>query len=41
MKVNDAKRFNVLNNENVNLKRIVTNQALDIDMLTFIAEGKC
>ena len=40
MKVNDAKRLKELEKENVRLKRIVANQALDNDMLRYIAEGK-
>lgn len=40
MKANDAKRLKELENENTRLKRIVANQALDIDMLKVIAEGK-
>ena len=40
MKVNDAKRLKELEKENTQLKRIVANQALDNDMLRFIAEGK-
>jgi len=40
MKANDAKRLKELEKENAQLKRIVANQALDIDMLKFVAEGK-
>jgi putative transposase len=40
MKANDAKRLKELEKENVQLKRIVANQALDIDMLKVVAEGK-
>jgi putative transposase len=40
MKANDAKRLKELEKENTQLKRIVANQALDIDMLKFVAEGK-
>jgi putative transposase len=40
MKANDAKRLKDLEKENGQLKRIVANQALDIDMLKHIAEGK-
>ena len=40
MKANDAKRLKELEKENVRLKRIVANQALDNDMLRYIAEGK-
>lgn len=39
MKANDAKRLKELENENTRLKRIVANQALDIDILKVIAEG--
>ena len=40
MKANDAKLLKELQKENTQLKRIVANQALDIDMLKFVAEGK-
>ena len=40
MKANDAKRLKELEKENAQLKRIVANQALDIDMLKVISEGK-
>ena len=40
MKANDAKKLKELEKEDVQLKRIVANQALDIDMLRHIAEGK-
>ncbi len=40
MKANDAKRLKELEKENTQLKRIVANQALDIDVLRFVAEGK-
>lgn len=40
MKASDAKRLKDLEKENASLKRIVANQALDIDMLKFVAEGK-
>ena len=40
MKANDAKRLKELEKENAQLKRIVANQALDIDMLKHVAEGK-
>ena len=40
MKANDARRLKELEKENTQLKRIVANQALDIDMLKFVAEGK-
>ena len=39
MKANDAKRLKELEGENVRLKKLVANQALDIDMLKEIAEG--
>ena len=39
MKANDAKRLRVLEGENVRLKKLVANQALDIDMLKEVAEG--
>ena len=40
MKVNDAKLLKELQKENTQLNRIVANQALDIDLLKFVAEGK-
>jgi transposase-like protein len=40
MKASDAKRLKELEIENGRLKRIVADQALDIDMLKHIAEGK-
>ena len=40
MKANDVKRLKELEKENLSLKRIVANQALDIDMLKYVAEGK-
>jgi putative transposase len=40
MKVDDAKRLKELEKENQRLKRIVADQALDIDMLRYLAEGK-
>ena len=40
MKANDAKRLKEFEKENARLKRIVANQALDNDMLRYIAEGK-
>jgi putative transposase len=40
MKANDAKRLKELESENARLKKIVANQALDIDMLKVISEGK-
>ena len=39
MKANDAKRLKELEKENQRLKRIVADQALDIDMLKFLSEG--
>jgi len=39
MKVNDSKRLKELEKESTQLQRIVANQALDIDMLKFVAEG--
>ena len=39
MKANDAKRLKELEAENVRLKKLVANQALDIDMLKEISEG--
>ena len=38
MKADDAKRLKELEKENQRLKRIVADQALDIDMLKFLAE---
>ena len=40
LKASDAKRLKELENENGRLKRIVADQALDIDMLRHIVEGK-
>ena len=40
MKASDAKRLKELEVENGRLKRIVADQALDIDMLKVIAQGK-
>ena len=40
MKADDAKKLKELEKENQRLKRIVADQALDIDMLKYIAEGK-
>ena len=40
MRANDAKRLKDLEHENVRLKKIVADQALDIDMLKEIAKGK-
>ena len=39
MKVSEAKRLRELEAENARLKRLVANQALDIDMLKELAEG--
>ena len=39
MKANDAKKLKVLERENQRLKKIVADQALDIDMLKGLAEG--
>ena len=39
MKGGDMKRLKELEKENRRLRRIVTNQALDIDMLKELAEG--
>jgi len=39
MKAADVKRLKVLERENASLKRIVANQALDIDGLKEIARG--
>jgi hypothetical protein len=39
MKANDAKRLKDLEAENVRLKKLVANQALDIDMLKEIQSG--
>jgi len=38
MKANDAKRLKELEGENARLKKLVANQALDIDMLREVAE---
>jgi putative transposase len=40
MKADDAKRLKELDKENQRLKRIVADQALDIDMLRYLSEGK-
>lgn len=40
MKADDAKRLKQLEAENVRLKKLVANQALDIDMLKELSEGK-
>jgi hypothetical protein len=39
MKSSQAKRLKELEAENARLKRLVANQALDIDMLKELAEG--
>ena len=39
MKANEAKRLKELESENARLKKLVANQALDIDMLREIASG--
>jgi putative transposase len=39
MKANDAKRLKELESENARLKKLVANQALDIDMLKEISSG--
>ena len=39
MKANDAKRLKELEAENARLKKLVANQALDIDMLKEISSG--
>ena len=38
MKAGDAKRLKELEAENARLKKLIANQALDIDMLTELAE---
>ena len=40
MKANDAKRLKELEAENSRLKKLVANQALDIDMLREVAKGE-
>ncbi len=40
MKADDVKRLKELEKENQRLKRIVADQALDIDMLRYLSEGK-
>ena len=40
MKANDAKRLKELEGENARLKKLVANQALDIDMLREVAKGE-
>ncbi len=40
MKVDEAKRLNELERENARLKRIVADQALDIDILKELNRGK-
>ncbi len=39
MKANDAKRLKELEAENARLKKLVANQALDIDILREISAG--
>ena len=39
MKADEAKRLRQLESENARLKKLVANQALDIDMLKELAEG--
>ena len=39
MKAGDAKRLKELEAENARLKKLIANQALDIDMLRELAEG--
>jgi len=39
MKANDVKRLKELEAENARLKKLVANQALDIDMLREISAG--
>ena len=41
MKADAAKRLRELERENVRLKKIVADQALDIDMLREISAGNC
>jgi len=40
MKASDAKRLKELEGENTRLKKLVANQALDIDMLREVAKGE-
>lgn len=40
LKANDAKRLKELEAENARLKKLVANQALDIDMLREVAKGE-
>jgi putative transposase len=40
MKANDAKELKRLKDENLRLKRMVADQALDIEMLKEVARGK-
>lgn len=40
MKADEAKRLKELERENARLKRIVADQALDIDMLRYLSQGK-
>jgi transposase len=41
MKADDAKKLRELEKQNQRLKKIVADQALDIDMLREVAQGKC
>ena len=41
MKANDGKRLKELEAGNARLKKLVANQALDIDMLREISAGDC
>ncbi len=41
MKSEEAKRLKTLEEENIRLKRIIGDQALDIQMLKEIAKGNC
>lgn len=41
MQVDDAKRLKELEAENQRLKRLVAEQALDLQMLKEVARGKC
>ena len=41
MEASDAKRLRELEAENARLKKLVANQALDIDMLKEISAGNC
>ena len=41
MKADDARRIKDVEAENTRLKKLVANQALDIDMLKEISAGNC